>query len=583
MVDYICWSKDKENLKRATSGGIMFELARYIITELDGKVVGVKRDGNWDIASTLEEVKKFQGSKYFIPKGLKKVVSLMNEDRGYILFVGTPCQVELVKIYCRDRLDKIILVTLLCHGYHKTKQFDRCNHKQDGWSNSWKQYPKDYLGFKNLKKQCQNCLVSRYNGDITIGDGWGCPKHLINEYGTSRIRINTLRGNGFMIGVYLLGNIVINAENIIDKGKIALLDVHDYQNFGNCILSTNFIHYMSKFNPEQEYVFVENRHSYAPDMMKQMINDNKVEYRSLPLLEEPGIVAKVKGVIWSLIKGGYDTNGIIDCDTVVVLGGDCFSGNWHWRWLRWTLFFSRCHRVNKKVVFISNTIGNFPLYIRLFGKNIWRKINFIIRDDWSMEQLEKFGCKNVFKTTDIGILDLPNQKKIKKKSYVVLSPSFIWEKYASSYEDYLNYMEAIYYKLMYLNKGNTIIMPHTTDEKGIRIAEELARRTNYQLYLPKNPLDARHFLQSAKFVVTCRMHCAVQAIQGKVPTIVIGYSEKYKNIIEKELQCTNKVATMKNILQKIDEEFNKTINPPLDSLKHLAETTFEKLLEIICR
>lgn len=99
MVKYICWSKDEENLKRATSGGVMYEFAKFVINELNGHVVGVDKDGNWDIVSTLKEVEKFQGSKYYEgnPSSWKTMYNKLKYKRNTIMFVGKPCDVTLLK------------------------------------------------------------------------------------------------------------------------------------------------------------------------------------------------------------------------------------------------------------------------------------------------------------------------------------------------------------------------------------------------------------------------------------------------------------------------------------------------------
>lgn len=578
MVDYICWSKDKDNLKRASSGGIMYELARYMIQERGGMVIGVDRDLQFTVAKTLFEVEQLQGSKYNQPFGLLTVIQFMNLNLGTdFLFVGTPCQVAKVKRHCN--CDRILLVSLVCHGYLQSGKEDRINRKDNGWSNSSTHLSKGFLDNTNLLTKCKSCKLSHYDADITLSDAWWCPKHLVNEYGTSRVRVNTQKG----LDVFdrIEAYITFFKESHIIKDKIALLDVHDVHNFGNCLLATNFIHYTSKYEPSAKFVISEKLVSNSSSIFNQILPttvQDKIYYRTPDLIKDKSILSKLKNIYSVLLNPANDTDIYKDCNQVVVLGGDCFSGDWHWRWLRWTLFFWACHKSKLPVSFVSNTVGNFPWYIRLFGMGIWRKLSFYVRDEWSVAQLKKVGISSTLHP-DLGLLDLPEipSNQLKKTSYSIISPSFLWEKYADTYEDYMDKLVLCTTFLKRLNNGNVIIMPHTTDEKCIKIVKQLSRNTDCYYVLPKNVSQARSIMHQSNFVLAFRMHCAVQAIQVGVPTVVVGYSEKYTAVVEDMLGRKNAVAQLHNVIEKISMVFNKKYKKVAS--KALEDEINRKLLE----
>lgn len=99
---YAARNKNKRILEQSSSGGIFTLIANEIL-ERHGVVFGVAFDENYSIIHTYAENKKdcekFRGSKYVqsqIGDSLKKVKEFL-EDGRYVLFTGTPCQIEGLK------------------------------------------------------------------------------------------------------------------------------------------------------------------------------------------------------------------------------------------------------------------------------------------------------------------------------------------------------------------------------------------------------------------------------------------------------------------------------------------------------
>lgn len=89
-------------LQTSASGGIFIELARWII-QCKGVVYGVQYDENMNVvhfrSETLDSCEKFKTSKYVqsdLSNNFTQLRKDLNNER-YVLFVGTPCQVQGLK------------------------------------------------------------------------------------------------------------------------------------------------------------------------------------------------------------------------------------------------------------------------------------------------------------------------------------------------------------------------------------------------------------------------------------------------------------------------------------------------------
>ena len=113
--------KDQKILKESTSGGLFTALATWVINH-NGFVFGAAYDGNFaichQVASTIEELSKFRNSKYaqsVIGDCFQKVRELLKQD-NWVLFSGTPCQLEGLHKFLRKDYEKLVMVDIVCHA-----------------------------------------------------------------------------------------------------------------------------------------------------------------------------------------------------------------------------------------------------------------------------------------------------------------------------------------------------------------------------------------------------------------------------------------------------------------------------------
>lgn len=233
-----CMNKDDEIRENSSSGGVFFELVKYVI---DNKGVvfgcemfeGVKAIHSY--AETIEDCKKYRTSKYVqsdIGYTFKQAKEFLKDDR-LVLFTGTPCQIDGLKLFLIKDYDNLICMDVVCHGVPSPKVLRKYileletkynskvvsinfRDKIYGWDrysvkvnfdsgvSYLKQHPKDeyielFLKNINLRPSCFNCSSNGLDrrSDLSLADFWGVRGKYPEMYdgkGTSLVLINSNKG-----------------------------------------------------------------------------------------------------------------------------------------------------------------------------------------------------------------------------------------------------------------------------------------------------------------------------------------------------------------------------------------------------
>ena len=239
---YACYNKNDEIRMKSSSGGIFTLIAEEIIKR-DGVVCGAAFDEQYGLshqfAESIEDLEKLRTSKYFqssIEDTYRRTKEYLINDR-YVLFTGTPCQIEGLLSYLGKKYDKLYTQDIICHGVpspkvwkkymeyrknidHKTpKKINFRDKKQQGWhlfSLSFNygdtEYAKNqkedifmraFLKDVCLRDSCYQCSFRKQNrlSDITLADYWGIENVLPDmndDKGTSLVLINSEKGTELM-------------------------------------------------------------------------------------------------------------------------------------------------------------------------------------------------------------------------------------------------------------------------------------------------------------------------------------------------------------------------------------------------
>lgn len=236
---YAAVNKNAKQLMASSSGGISRVLMEECIAK-GYKIMGCAYDTNKNIAvsivaSTIDDLDKFYGSKYFQSLTTEGFDTVLKDktDQKYAIF-GTPCQIygfsQTNKYKCNP--DKYLLVDIFCHGCPSMmlwksylayimditgcETYDKVTFRSK--THAWhefcfdfffdsKQYSskksKDpfydiFFGMDMMNDACYNCnsRSTMSYGDIRLGDYWG-EKYDTDTKGVSAVVLKSSKGVDF--------------------------------------------------------------------------------------------------------------------------------------------------------------------------------------------------------------------------------------------------------------------------------------------------------------------------------------------------------------------------------------------------
>ena len=127
---YAAINKNDDERMTSASGAIFPLLAKYVFNN-NGIVCGAAYDENMKVkhmfADNMQDAKSFKGSKY-VRSDTRLVYEKIRDylDSGrLVLFVGTPCQVNGIKIFLGKAYNNLLLCDLLCHSNPSPKVFSK--------------------------------------------------------------------------------------------------------------------------------------------------------------------------------------------------------------------------------------------------------------------------------------------------------------------------------------------------------------------------------------------------------------------------------------------------------------------------
>lgn len=206
-------SKSTEVLKRSSSGGFFSALANYVF-EQGGYVWGVRMTAfgkcEFAYAEDPDALKKLCGSKYVEVDTELPFVDVKQQLKTgrLVLFSGTPCQIQAMKLYLNNiKYENLILVDLLCYGVQSPAMWEKylaeiepdhagilsvqMRYKKPDWENysmkidfengsrysksRWRDaYLLSYATNLYNRPICTHCNAKAFPrvSDITIGDFW---------------------------------------------------------------------------------------------------------------------------------------------------------------------------------------------------------------------------------------------------------------------------------------------------------------------------------------------------------------------------------------------------------------------------
>ena len=265
---YAAWTKDTQQRKKSTSGGICFELSKYII-ENGGCVAGVAwnkdyRNAKYILVDNIEDLPQITQTKYFQPEMGDIYQQIKNElELGRkVLFIGSACSNAALKKYIVNDSENLISCDFICRGYTSQvfheKRIDfleqkkgcritgvQYKNKDKGWTHfgtkfSFEDGTSYYVNrnddsyelmFKvddlNTRSSCYDCKYRTMPriSDITVGDFWNIQGVSEDDLQNGVSAVFTFNKKGEDLLNSISNRIHLEARNVneVSKGNFALL------------------------------------------------------------------------------------------------------------------------------------------------------------------------------------------------------------------------------------------------------------------------------------------------------------------------------------------------------------------------
>lgn len=215
------WHNDEQIRKNSSSGGVFSALAGQIINsggyvygaalQIDkGEIMCLHKE-----CSSIDEVAELRGSKYMVSElgDIFSQVKRRLQAKHWVLFCGTPCQVEGLLSYLGKNFEKLVTVDFICHGIPSPLLLEKVRseleeeygaavssidfrNKESGWEKYSlriefqngrvyseigmdSNYMRLFFSDMFLRESCYNCECKGIDrkSDITLGDFWGINKY----------------------------------------------------------------------------------------------------------------------------------------------------------------------------------------------------------------------------------------------------------------------------------------------------------------------------------------------------------------------------------------------------------------------
>lgn len=208
-------AKDLELRLNSSSGGMFSLLANYVLKK-EGVVCGAAMTTDCKsvehiIVDKPDELYKLRGSKYVqssIDSVYKELLPIIKSGQT-VLFSGTPCQIDGLRMFLGKDYDNLLLVEVICHGvpspeilknyinWQERKSGAQIvkidfRHKKFGWTvfgnrlenskrkvlySTLREDPYLLMFLRNycLRPSCYNCHSKNFKprADFSLGDYWG--------------------------------------------------------------------------------------------------------------------------------------------------------------------------------------------------------------------------------------------------------------------------------------------------------------------------------------------------------------------------------------------------------------------------
>lgn len=333
--------------------------------------------------------------------------------------------------------------------------------------------------------------------------------------------------------------------------NVLLIGIGGVYNYGCEAIVRGTVNILKTVYPDVKIGYAS--YNYEDDVKRLTNCDIEIIHRTRVGRWNPkNILRKLLSLIGVSYVLPYDsTDWLNDYDTVFSIGGDIYTldanGNYNISLLQ---FLEKCQAKGIKYVLWGASVGKFDKNVKAlthFKKHL-NKIDLIVaRESLTVDYLSSLGIvKNVVLAPDpayfVECSSSCNKEKLEGITIGInLSPLSALYHY-DSIETAINKQAEAICGLAKELKCKFIFLPHVLsqllNDNDLYYLEKIADKVRIAGYsvevINSDPgfIGLKQSIAKCNYVIAARMHCAVNAITMRVPTLFLSYSEKAKGMAE---------------------------------------------------
>lgn len=388
--------------------------------------------------------------------------------------------------------------------------------------------------------------------------------------------------------------------------RIGLYGIGGVYNFGCEAIIRGAVKFIKRIYPDALVIYFSNNYEYDKAILKD------VDIKIISIRQKPSLAKKVinKGLSFTRIEKRLFNikfkEIMSQVDEIWSIGGDIYTipavKRERQRYKYYNHLIDFCNRAidaGKEVVVYGASIGPFGNYkdaVQYYVKNLSRYRHIFCRENVTLNYLESLGLSNVsfFPDPAFQISDGKSSRGNDRYIGLNVSPLSLNEIYGNHNDKNVDMLAQIIDQIIEKFDKDILLIPHVIskdeNDDDLRFQNRVLKRIeNYNRVKIAEYnggfLGLKPQLRECEFVVSARMHCAINALVENVPAIFLSYSQKSLGICEYVYGSQNWALKINNIRDELIGkmlEMHKEINVVRNILRfrnHEIQLEYEKKIQ----
>lgn len=330
--------------------------------------------------------------------------------------------------------------------------------------------------------------------------------------------------------------------------KIALYGIYGTYNFGCEAIVRGAIQFIRDVFPDAEVKYL----SYSYEYDREALADLKIEI--VPITEKRTFIKRCinKGLKLFNINTRvffFDLKNVTsDIDMILSIGGDIYTipavlrENEKYHYYNSLVDF--CEKSKKPIVVYGASVGPWGHYgkaVKYYSEHLRKYKAILCREKNSVDYLMDMGFDNVMFFPDPAFQLGEGKNNSGEYIGINLSPLSLNEIYGNHSKEHIKKLAKTIDEIISTFNRPIMFLPHvlSTDENdndllfGEQIRDAMKYSDRVSIADSSNGfLGIKEQIRNCHIVISARMHCAINAMEENVPTILLSYSQKSVGMCE---------------------------------------------------